>query len=49
MPIVEVTEISNRSMSVIEFEETLKEIDRSLSMDSGTLLPDGKKSRGYSF
>ena len=49
MPIVEVTEISNRSMSVIEFEETLKEIDRSLFVDSGTLLLDGKKSRGYSF
>ena len=28
MPIVEVTKISNRSMSVIEFEETFKEIDR---------------------
>ena len=49
VPIAEVTEISNRSMSVTEFEETLKEIDRSLSVDSGTLLPDGKKSRGYGF
>lgn len=42
VPIAEVTEISNRSMSVTEFEETLKEIDRSLSVDSRTLLPDGK-------
>ena len=42
VPIVEVIEISNRSMTVTEFEETLKEIDRSLSMDSETLLTNGK-------
>nr|POF19478.1 hypothetical protein CFP56_30423 [Quercus suber] len=44
--IAEVTEISNRSMTVTKFEETLKEIDRSLSVDSGTLLTDGKNLRG---
>ena len=42
VPTVEVIEISNRSMTVTEFEETLKEIDRSLSMDSETLLTNGK-------
>ena len=42
VPIVEVIEISNRSMTVTKFEETLKEIDRSLSMDSETLLTNGK-------
>ena len=42
VPIAEVTEISNRSMTVTEFEETLKEIDRSLSVDSETLLTNGK-------
>lgn len=49
VPIAEVTEISNRSMSVTEFEETLKEIDRSLSVDSRTLLPDGKNLRDTVF
>lgn len=43
--IAKVTEISNRSMRVTKFEETLKEIDRSLSVDSGTLLIDGKNLR----
>ena len=42
VPTVEVIEISNRSMTVTEFEETIKEIDRSLSMDSETLLTNGK-------